>query len=221
MMPDGWNCTSSGSRSRPPASTREAERVAGVLVPPRRGAAPDAVVSAGGQDDGIRVYDVAGALFEIEPVGAEDRVAVDEQAGDVDGVENADAELRRAVDERALDLESRVVARERRTAVGVRAEEALRDAAVGFARERHPVTLEVGDAVSRPFGDDLHGVRVGEEVALLDRVSRVLLPGVFGIHRRECGVDAARRERGVGVGLGSLAEHENVRSLFGEFDRGA
>ena len=56
-------------------------------------------------------------------------------------------------------------------------------------------------------------VRVGEQVALLQRVGGVLLPAVLGVHRGEGGVDAAGRERGVRVGAGPLAEGKDVDTL--------
>ena len=101
------------------------------------------------------------------------------------------------------------------------AEEALGDAAVVLAGERHAVALEVLDAAGCARGDDLDGVRVGEEVALLQRVGGVLLPAVVGVHRGEGRVDAACRERGVRVGLGALAQGEDVDAGLGEFDGGA
>ena len=183
----------------------EAERVAGVLVAARRGAPPDAVVPAGGEDDRVGVDEVAGAVVEVEAVGAEDRaVVVHQEARDVHRVEDRHVQLRGAVDQRALDLEPGVVAGEGGAAVGVRAEEALRDAAVVLAGERHAVALEVVDAAGRARGDDLDRVRVGEQVALLERVGGVLLPAVVGVHGGEGGVDAAGGERGVRVGLGRL-----------------
>ena len=209
--------------AQPPARLDgEAERVARVLVAPRRGAPPDAVVAAGGEDDRVGVDEVARAVFEVEAVGAEDRaVVVDEDARDVDRVEDRHVQLRGPVDQRALDLEPGVVARERRAAVGVGAEEALRDAAVVLAGERHAVALEVLDAAGRARGDDLDRVRVGEQVALLQRVGGVLLPAVVGVHRGEGRVDAAGGERGVGVGLGALAQGEHVDARLGELDGGA
>lgn len=51
----------------------EAEGVAGVLIPARGGPPPDPVVSAGGEDDGIGVDAVPGAVDEVEAVGAEIR----------------------------------------------------------------------------------------------------------------------------------------------------
>lgn len=200
---------------------REPERVARVLVAPRRGAPPDAVVATGGEDDRIGVDEVAGAVVEVEAVGAEHRaVVVHEDARDVDRVEDRHVQLRGPVDEGALDLEAGVVARERGAAVGMGAEEALRDAPVVFAGEGHAVALEVFDAAGRARGDDLDRVRVGEQVALLEGVGGVLLPTVVGVHRRQGRVDAAGRERGVRIGLGALAEGEHVDARFGEFDRG-
>ena len=222
MMPARVELHELGVAQPPAGLDGEAERVAGVLVAARRGAAPDAVVAAGGEDDGIRVDEVARAVLEVEAVRAEDRaVVVDEDARDVDRVEDRHLELRGAVDERALDLEAGVVAGEGGAAVGVRAEEALRDAAVVLAGERHAVALEVLDAAGGARGDDLDGVRVGEQVALLEGVGGVLLPAVVGVHRGERGVDAAGGERGVGVGLRALAEGEHVDAGFGELDRGA
>jgi len=179
-------------------------------------------VAARGEDHRVGVDEVARAVLEVEAVGAEDRaVVVHEDARHVDGVEDRHVQLRGPVDQRALDLESGVVARERSTPVGVGAEEALRDAAVVLAGERHAVALEVLDAAGGARGDDLDRVRVREEVTLLQGVGGVLLPAVVGIHGGEGGVDAAGRERGVGVGLGSLAEGEHVDARLGELDRGA
>ena len=131
-------------------------------------------------------------------------MVADEEPGDVDGVEDRDLELRGAIDERPLDLEAGVVAGERRAAEGVRTEEALRDPPVVLPGEAHAVAFEVLDAASGALGHDLHRDRVGEQVALLERVGRVLLPGVLGIDGRERGIDAAGGERRMGVRLGRL-----------------
>ena len=101
------------------------------------------------------------------------------------------------------------------------AEEALRDPAVLLAGERHAVALEVVDAAGRALGDDLDRARVGEQVALLEGVGGVLLPGVLGVHRGERRVDAAGGERRVGVRLGALADGEDVDARLGELDRRA
>ena len=69
---------------------REAERVAGVLVATRRGAAPDPGVAAGREDHRVGVDDVAGAVLQVEAVRAEDDVVADQEPGDVDGVEDRD-----------------------------------------------------------------------------------------------------------------------------------
>ena len=68
----------------------ETERVARVLVAPRRGVTPDPRVAAGRQDDRVGVDDVARAVLKVEAVGAEDGIVPDEQPGDVDGVEDRD-----------------------------------------------------------------------------------------------------------------------------------
>ncbi len=62
---------------------------------------------------------------------------------------------------------------------------------------------------------------VGEQVALLERVGGVLLPGVLGVHRGQRGVDAAGGQRGVRVGLRPLADGEDVDAPLGELDRRA
>ena len=124
--------------------------------------------------------------------------------------------------EGALDLEARVVAGERGAAEGVRAEEALRDPPVRLAGERHPVALEVARCPARhPRVDGLHRARIGQQVALLERVGGVLLPRVLRIHGRERRVDPARGERRVRVGLGPLADGEHVDACLRELDRRA
>src|SRR5690606_250782 len=122
---------------------REAERVARVLVAARRTAAPDAVVAARGEDDRVGVDEVPGAVTLVEAVRAEHHVVAHEDARDVDPVEDRHLELLGAAHEGALDLESRVVARERRAAERVRAEEPLRDATVVLAREVHAPAFEI------------------------------------------------------------------------------
>ena len=75
---------------------REPHRIAGVLVAPGRGAAPDARVTAGGEDDRVGDDQPAAPVVDVEAVGAEDAAVVDEQAGDVDVVADRDPELRGA-----------------------------------------------------------------------------------------------------------------------------
>ncbi|MCU1446736.1 MAG: LysR family transcriptional regulator [Cryobacterium sp.] len=101
----------------------------------------------------------------------------------------------------------------------MRPEETLGDAAVRLASERHAVAFQVVDAPRGALGDDLHGVRVGEKVRLLERVGCMLLPAVLGIHRGEGRVDAAGREGGGGVGLGPLAQGQHIDPGLGELDQ--
>jgi hypothetical protein len=82
-------------------------------------------VASGGEDHRIGADEVAGAVAEVEAVGAEDDVVAHEELRDVDGVEDRHLQLLGAVHEDALDLQAGVVAGERGAAVGVRAEEAL------------------------------------------------------------------------------------------------
>jgi hypothetical protein len=199
----------------------EPERVAGVLVATRRGVTPDPRVAAGGEDDRVSVDDVTGPLTQVEAVRAEDDVVADEEPRDVSGVEDRHVQLRDTVEERPLDLEARVVAGERGAAEGVRTEEALRDPPVLLAVEPHAVSFEVVDATGRARGDDPHRVRVGEEVALPERVGRVLQPAVVGIDGRECGVDTASREGCVCVRAGPFAHDEDIDPQLGELYRGA
>ncbi len=196
----------------------ETERVTGVLITTGGGATPDAVVTTGGEDYGIRMNDITSAVVDVEAIGPEYHVVVDEDAGDVDGVENIDVQLRGPVDEGALDLETGVVAGKRRAAELVGAEEPLGDAAVVLAGKRHPVSLEVFDAACCTRGDNLHGVRVGQQVALFEGVGGVLLPGVFLVHRGEGRVDSTGGERGVGIRFVAFTDRENVDPLLREFD---
>jgi hypothetical protein len=177
-------------------------------------------VPTGRQDHGVRVDHVPGAVVQVEAVGAEDGVVLDQDLGDVDRVEDRHVQLQRPVDQRALDLQPGVVARERGPAIGVRAEEPLRDPAVALAGERHPVPLQVVDPAGRALGHDPHRDRVREQVALLQGVGRVLLPAVVGIHRGQCRVDPAGRQRRVRVGPRTLAHGKYFDPLLGQLDRG-
>lgn len=178
-------------------------------------------MAAGREDNCVGVDDIAGAVLQVEAVRAEDDVVADEEFCDVDGVEDWELQMRGAVDERSLDLEARVVTGERGAAEGVCTEEALRDPPVFLSGEQHAVAFEVPDATSRALGHDLHRVRVGKQVALLEGVGRVLLPSVFGIDGRERGIDAARGEGSVGVRFGPLTHGEDIHPPLSEFNRGA
>ena len=80
---------------------------------------------AGGEDDGIRMNEVAGAVDLIESERTEHRVVVDQDPGDVYPVEDRDVELLGAGHKGALDLEAGVIAGERGAPPPVGAEEAL------------------------------------------------------------------------------------------------
>lgn len=97
-------------------------------------------------------------------------------------------------------------------------EETLRDAAVRFACERHAVPLEVLDRLRGALCHHPHRRGIGEPIALGDGVGGVLLPRVVRIDGGQRGVDAARCQRGVCVGSGSLADQQHIDTLFCEFD---
>jgi len=178
-------------------------------------------VTAGGEDDSVRVDNVPGAVVQVEAVRAEGNVVADEEFCDVDRIEDRNLQLHGAVNQGSLDLEARVVTGERGPAEGVRTEESLRDASVFLSSEGHAVALEVLDATSRTLGHDLHRDGVGEKVALLEGVSCMLLPGVLGIDSRERSIDAARGEGRVGVRFRALAHGNHVHPPLSEFNRGA
>lgn len=101
----------------------------------------------------------------------------------------------------------------------MRAEEALGDPAVLLPGEGHAVALQVVDASGGALGDDLSGAGVGEQIALLERVGRVLLPAVLGIHGGQGRVDSSGGECRMGVLLGTLADREYVDTGLGQLDR--
>ena len=199
----------------------QAERIAGVLIPTGGGPPPDAVVPAGGEDDGVGVDAVGGAVDDVEAEGTEDATIGDEELRDVDPIEDRDVQGLGTTNEGALDLQARVISGESGAAPGVGAEEALRDPTVVLLREVHSISLQVGDAFGCALGDDLDGAGVGEVIGFLDRIGRVLLPRVLGVDGGQCGVDAAGGERGVCVFLRALAHGEDIAPCFGDFDRGA
>jgi hypothetical protein len=198
----------------------EPEGVPGVLVPAGRGAAPDACVPTRGEDHRVGVDHIPLSVLQVESVGAEDDVVPHQDPRDVHRVQDRDVELRGPVDQCALDLQSGVVTDERGPAVGVRAEEPLRDSPVGLAREGHPVAFEVFDAAGGVLGHDPDGLGVSQQIALLERVGRVLLPRVLRVHRRQRRVDAARGERGVRVHPRSFADREHADTTLGQLDGG-
>ena len=198
---------------------REPHRIAGVLVAARRGAAPDPRVAARGEHDCVGDDEPAAAVVDVEPVGAEDAAVVDEQPRDVDVVAHLHADGQRALDEDALDLAAGVVAGEARPPVAVGAEEALRQPAVLLACEPGAPAHEVVDRPRRLAGEDLDARRIGEPVALAQRVGRVLLPAVLGIHRPERGVDPAGGEHRVRVVAAALADAEHLHAALRELDR--
>src|ERR1041385_5872445 len=92
----------------PPAAS-DTRVPGGLLVPARRGTAPDPVVAASRENHRVGVDDVPCAVLKVEAVGPEDDIVPDQESGDVYGVEDRDLEPGRAVHQRALDFEAGVV----------------------------------------------------------------------------------------------------------------
>ena len=197
----------------------EPHRIAGVLVAARRRAAPDPRVAARSEDDRVGHDEPPAAVVDAEPVGAEDAPVVDEQPRDEDVVAHLHGDGQRTLDEDALDLAAGVVAGEARPPVAVGSEEALRQPPVVLTCEPGAPAHEVVDRPRRFPGEDLDARRIGEPVALAQRVGRVLLPAVLGIHRPERGVDPAGGEHRVRVVAAALADAEHLYAALRELDR--
>jgi hypothetical protein len=176
-------------------------------------------VTAGSKDDRVRHDDPPAAVVDVETVDAEDASVVDEQPRDVDVVAHLHANGRGALDEDTLDLAPRVVAGEACPPVAVGAEEALSQPPVLLAREASAPADEVVDRPRRFASEDLDARRIGEPVALAQRVGRVLLPAVLGIHHPERRVDAPGGEHGMRVVAAALADAEHLHAALGELDR--
>ena len=98
-------------------------------------------MAARGEDDRVRLDEVAPSAREVEAVRPEDGPVMHQQPGDVDAFEDGDVELLGASDQRALDLQPGVVAGERGPPELVRPEEPLGDTAVVFPGEERKVSL--------------------------------------------------------------------------------
>src|ERR1700752_3427715 len=103
----------------------------------------------------------------------------------------------------------------------MRAEEPLGDSPVLLPGEGHAPPLQIPDGFRRAFRHHPERLRVGEQIALGERVGRMLLPGVFRIHGGQRGIDAACGQCRMGVSLWPLAYDDARDSLFSEVDRGA
>jgi hypothetical protein len=178
-------------------------------------------VAARREDDRVGVDDVRRPRLDVEAVGAEDAAAGLEQPGDHQAVVDVDRQRGGAADERHLHLAPRVVPREARAPPGVGAEEALGEPAVASRMEARAPRDELVDRLRRARDELLDDARVPEPVALRERVGRVLLRGVLGVHRAERRVDAARREDRVGVLAGALGDDEHLHAALRDLDRGA
>src|SRR5690554_1639345 len=160
---------------------------------------PDPGVPAGGEDDRIGMDKEARTVGQPETECAEYAVVGDEYPRHIDVVEDRNLQFGCTHDEGALNLKTRIVAPKSRSAVGVCAEEPLADASIVFPGKLHTVALKITDAIGCALGDDFDRPGVGEAVAFTDRVGRMLLPAVLGVHRAQCRIDPTGGQRGVRV----------------------
>ena len=213
----------------------EGERVAvaGVLPGVRRDlvALADA---AGGQHDRGRVEADEGAAAAVVAEAARDLAVRLEEVGDRRLVEDADVGLVVAglaevlllqrddlLLQRADELEAGAVADVREPRVGVAAEVALADLAVGRAVEQRAVGLQLPDAVGRLLGVQLGHAPVVEELAAAHGVAVVHLPVVVGVdvpHRRRA---AALGHHGVRLAEQRLGDDRRPLAEQSRLDGGA
>jgi hypothetical protein len=200
---------------------RERHALAVVLVAARGAAPPDARVPARAEHHRARQERHPLARVQVERERAETGAVRHEQRRDLVPLQDRNAEGLDARGERTHHRAAGEVAGVAGAPPAVRAEEALVETAVGEPRER---AAPVGELLHRGgslAGEKLHDLRVGEEVALAERVREVLLPRVLGVARAERGVDAAGGEHGVRVPAGALADHVHVGPGLGGGDGGA
>ena len=100
------------------------------------------------------------------------------------------------------------------------AEEAQRDSSVRLPSERHAPVRQLLDPPGRVAGDGLDDGRICDEVGLAQGVGSVLLPAVLGVHRGQCGIDPAGRQRSVRILRAPLAHGQHVDTALRKLDRG-
>ena len=101
------------------------------------------------------------------------------------------------------------------------AEEPLVQATIGGAGEGGAPVGQLEHGRRCLGGHELDHPRVGQEVALPQRVGEVLLPGVLGVDGAQGGVDPAGRQDRVGVVAATLAHHDDLAAGLMGGDGGA
>ena len=165
---------------------------------------PDATKSAGGEDGRLGMEGVKLAAVDVERghAGHLPRV-VDEQIDHLILIEEHDVVLDALLIHGLQDHVARAVGgvtgpahRLLGRVVGVAAERALRDPAIGRAIKRQPHMLQLVDHADRLVTEDLHGVLIGQVVGALDGIEDVPLGMVF-FHVAQRRADAALGRAGV------------------------
>jgi hypothetical protein len=218
ISPKGWNCTSSGSRNRAPAST--ARRKASPVFSSRREGVrrqmrvcpPAARIteSAG--------HEVAGAVDEVESIGTEHRPVVDQQPGDVHARQDGNGELPHAFAERSPHLRAGVLVGEHAATVCLVAEPALGRPPVTLPVEASAVAPRVVETLRGTAGHDLRGAWVGQQAALPQRVGRMLFLRVTHAGGGRCPLKTSGCHHSVNI-VGCAFGHRDDRDTgLGDFD---
>jgi hypothetical protein len=105
-------------------------------------------------------------------------------------------------------------------AIRVAAEGALRDPALRRPVEERAPLLELDDPLGGLRGEDLRHPPVVEELAALERIDKVLAPGVVRVHVAHRGCDAALGHDGVRLAQQALGHYPDREVLLRGGDRG-
>ncbi len=178
-------------------------------------------MSAGRENHRVGQIDRSLPGLQVECQGAEAHTVADQQPRDVSIFVNLNSQCAHLIGERKQHRPSREVARITRPAVPVRAEEALVQSTVGQTCEGATPFAKLEDRCWCFSGQNLDSARIGQIVTLDDRVGKMVLPAICRVDRPERGVDAARRQDGVGVLALALADDHDFSAGGVDSDGGA
>ena len=193
--------------------------VAGVLPGVRRDLVRLAE-AAGGEHERLRAEDDEAPGLAPVADRAGDAVAVLERPHDRALHVDVDALVDAAVLQGADELEPRPVADVGESLVGVPAERALQDPAVGGPVEDGAPALELAHPLGRFLRVQLGHAPVVEELAALHRVLEVRLPAVLGVDVAERRRDAALGHDRVRLAEERLAHERRLRARGRRLDGG-
>jgi hypothetical protein len=158
---------------------------------------------------------------QVERHRAEADAVVDQQVRDILLIVDGDAELGDLVRQRVEHRPSGIIPCITCAPVLVCAEKPLIQLAIGRAGEGASPFGKLKHRGWRLARQELDGVWIAEEVALLQRIGEVLLPAILWIEGAESGVDAARGKHRMRVLAGPLADEHDVASGSVGRDSGA